>query len=56
MNVICVLSVVYALGKACVCVVRLSNMVDDVTRGRRMVLYIVIFVFLAQKKSILLAS
>ncbi len=37
MNVICVLGVVYALGKACVCVVILSKMVDDVTRGRRMV-------------------
>ncbi len=33
MNVICILSIVYVEGEACVCVVLHSKMAEDVTRG-----------------------
>ncbi len=33
MNVICILSIVYVEGEACVCVVILSKMAEAVTRG-----------------------
>ncbi len=36
MNVICILSIVYVEGEACVCVVILSKMAEDVTRGEEL--------------------
>ncbi len=55
MNESCVISVVYAEAKACVCIVILPKMAD-VTQGRRMVEWVVICVFFAQRKPKVLSS
>ncbi len=55
-NIICVLSIFYTSETTCVCIVILSKMVDDVTRGRRMVECKMLFLFSLRNKELTLLT